>query len=336
MPLLSELFRDDTALQACLVKDSAHVVKGARGQHVAKIQTALGIIEGALIDSEELAASFYGPSTASEVLAYKRKRDIVNRTYQQRADDIVGKMTIASLDREIFEGEQRPSPKSCQEPVKTGGASGVAVRSQVRQNLVGDAPRAGQPQQFPAILSVLFQLVRIRGKLGPQSFAIVAETLRRANELTVPVGMSVRAINGLSFDFSARVKFDSSAQIEGLRRAAEKTMPGFQAAVRVLVCPLFDSDGDPDLETNAISTAAADENRQPFPRFIVINSHLLRKDRGTLLHEMIHCSTESLMGEVGVHDLDGSAGIFSWDAQRTKLFPERAAALRDAFFSFKR
>ena len=91
MPLQSELFRDDTALQACLVKDTAHIVKGARGAHVEKIQTALGIIEGALIDSDELAASAYGPSTAAAVLAYKRKRDIVNRTYQQRADDIVGK-----------------------------------------------------------------------------------------------------------------------------------------------------------------------------------------------------------------------------------------------------
>jgi hypothetical protein len=333
VPLQSELFRDDAALQACLVKDTAHVVKGARGQHVAKIQSALGIIEGALIDSDELANSVYGPSTASEVLAYKRKRDIVNRTYQQRADDIVGKMTIASLDREIFEGEQRPSPKSCQEPVKTGGAAGVAVRSQSRRKLVGDAP---QPQQFPAILSVVFQLVRIRGKLGAQSFAIVAETLRRANELTVPLGMSVRSINGFSFDFSARVRFDSSAQIEGLRRAAEKAMPGFEAAVRVLICPLFDGDGDPDLKTNAISTSAVDENRKPFNRFIVINSHLLRTDRGTLLHEMIHCSDESLMGEIGVHDLDGSAGIFSWDPQRTKVFPERATALRNAFFSFKR
>jgi hypothetical protein len=336
VPLQSELFRDDAALQACLVKDAAHIVKGARGQHVAKIQSALGIIEGALIDSDELANAFYGPSTASEVLAYKRKRDIVNRTYQQRADDIVGKMTIASLDREILEGEQRPSPKSCQEPVKTGGAAGVAVRSQRRQSLVGDTPQPQQPQQFPAILSVLFQVVSIRGKQGPQSFAIAAETLRRANELTVPLGMSVRRIIGIPFDFSARVKFDSSAQIEGLRRAAEKAMPGFEAAVRVLICPLFDADGDADLETNAISTSAVDENKKPFKRFIVINSHLLRKDRGTLLHEMIHCSDESLMGEIGVHDLDGSAGIFSWDAQRTKLFPERATALRNAFFAFKR
>jgi hypothetical protein len=271
------------------------------------------------------------------VLAYKRKRDIVNRAYQQRADDIVGKMTIASLDREIFEGEQRPSPKSCKEPTKGGGAAGVTVNSQRRQNLVG-APVGAPPtpKQFPAILSVLFQLVRIRGKLGPQSFPIVAETLRRANELTAPIGMRVASINGFSFDFGVRVQFNSSVQVEGLRRAAETAMPGFEGAVRVLICPLFDGNGKPDDETNAMSTTASDENGKPFKRFIVINSHLLRKDRGTLLHEMIHCSDESLMGEIGVHDNDGSAGIFSWDPDRTKLFPERAESLRNAFFSFKR
>jgi hypothetical protein len=59
--------------------------------------------------------------------------------------------------------------------MKGGGAAGVIVSSQRRQNLVGvpvGAPPT--PKQFPAILSVLFQIVRIRGNLGKQSFAIVA------------------------------------------------------------------------------------------------------------------------------------------------------------------
>ena len=329
MPLQSELFRDDAALQACLVRDSAHVVKGARGQHVAKIQTALGILDGALIASEELSASTYGPSTAAAVLAYKERRDIVNRTYQRRADDIVGKMTIASLDREMVTGEKKPRPRSCKEP--THGPGSVR-RNSLRDDIVADVT----PQQFPAVCSVLFQLVRVRGKLGPQSFAIVAETLRRANELTKPVGMRVASINGFSFDIGARVRFDSTVRIQGLRKAAEKAMPGFKPALRVLVCPFEEQDGTDDLKTNAISTTADDENGRPFDRFVVINSLLLRKDRGTLLHEMIHCSNPSLMGEVGVHDPDGSGGIFSWDADRSKLFPSRAKALRDASFSLKR
>jgi hypothetical protein len=132
------------------------------------------------------------------------------------------------------------------------------------------------------------------------------------------------------------VRFDSGVLIERLRRSAEAEMPGFKPALRVIVCPFAEPDGDDDLKTNAISTTADDENRKPFDRFIVINSNLLRNDRGTLLHEMIHCSHESLMGEVGVHDPDGSGGIFSWDANRTKLFPHRARALREAFFSLRR
>jgi hypothetical protein len=331
VPLQSELFRDDAALQACLVKDSAHVTPGSRGQHVAKIQTALSILEGALMDSEELGANLYGPSTADAVLAYKRKRDIVNRTYQQRADNIVGKMTIASLDREMAQGEQRKSPRSCKEP--SSGPASRSERRAVRDDLVTEE----KVEQFPAILSILFQLVRVRGVLGPKSFDIVAETPKRANELVKPVGMRVANINGFTVEIAAPVRFNSAVRIEGLRKAAEKEMPGFKPALRVLICPFEDpGGGGADLKTNAISTTADDENGKPFDRFIVINSHLLRADRGTLLHEMIHCSSPALMGEIGVHDPDGSGGIFSWDANRTKLFPARARALRDAFFSFKR
>jgi hypothetical protein len=41
----------------------------------------------------------YGPSTALCVLVYERKRQIINRSYQTQADNIVGRMTIASLDQ---------------------------------------------------------------------------------------------------------------------------------------------------------------------------------------------------------------------------------------------
>ena len=75
-PSNPELFRDDTALQACLVKDTAHIVKGARGSHVEKNQTALGIIEGAPIDSDELSASFYGPATSPDALRANATRSV--------------------------------------------------------------------------------------------------------------------------------------------------------------------------------------------------------------------------------------------------------------------
>ena len=108
MPLRSKLFRGDPKLEACLVNDSAHIITGAVGPHVSKIHTALFATDGADVAAAELQAARYGPSTAAAVLAFKRKRDIVNRSYQTQADDIVGKMTIAALDGEMALGEVTP------------------------------------------------------------------------------------------------------------------------------------------------------------------------------------------------------------------------------------
>ena len=107
----SKLFRNDAALEACLVQDSDHVTIGASGDHVAKIQTALNRLDGSRIDPGELRAFRYGPSTAAAVLAYKRRRQIINRAYQTQADNIVGKMTIASLDKEMVIEESKPLPR---------------------------------------------------------------------------------------------------------------------------------------------------------------------------------------------------------------------------------
>jgi peptidoglycan hydrolase-like protein with peptidoglycan-binding domain len=93
-------------LEACLVSDPAHVLTGAVGDHVSKIQVALQLVDGAVIDESELGAKHYGSSTAAAVLAFKQKRAIINRSYQSQADNIVGKMTIAALDGEMSELER--------------------------------------------------------------------------------------------------------------------------------------------------------------------------------------------------------------------------------------
>jgi peptidoglycan hydrolase-like protein with peptidoglycan-binding domain len=95
--LSSRLFWGDAKLEAAAVKDASHIVQGARGEHVVKIQTALNLLDGAALAMDGI----YGPRTAAAVLAYKQKRGIINLSYQTRADDIVGKMTIAALDREL-------------------------------------------------------------------------------------------------------------------------------------------------------------------------------------------------------------------------------------------
>ncbi len=102
MGLQSKLFAGDLKLEAAATSDPAHIVQGAVGEHVEKIQQALIELDGANIDPGEKKISRYGPSTAKAVLDYKRKRNIVNRNYQTTADDIVGRMTMASLDKEML------------------------------------------------------------------------------------------------------------------------------------------------------------------------------------------------------------------------------------------
>ncbi|HEY5743771.1 MAG TPA: hypothetical protein VIS99_14670 [Terrimicrobiaceae bacterium] len=105
MALQSQLFRGESKLEAAAMSDPAHIVQGATGEHVRKIQLALIQLDGATLKPD----GSYGPATARAVLTYKQKRNIVNRSYQSQADNIVGKMTIAALDREMVLKENEPS-----------------------------------------------------------------------------------------------------------------------------------------------------------------------------------------------------------------------------------
>jgi hypothetical protein len=107
--LTSELFRGDPRLERCLVSDPHHVTPGTTGPFVAKIQYALLVLDGGSISGSEVQNAHYGPDTAALVLAYKTKRRIINFSYQSKPDNIVGKMTIKSLDAEMvaFEIKER-------------------------------------------------------------------------------------------------------------------------------------------------------------------------------------------------------------------------------------
>jgi peptidoglycan hydrolase-like protein with peptidoglycan-binding domain len=109
MSLQSLLFRGDPKLEAAAVSGPAHIAPGASGSHVRKIQFAVSKLDGVAIAEDGV----YGPRTAAAVLAYKQKRDIVNRSYQQQADNIAGEMTIASLDREMAAIEQAQGDQLC-------------------------------------------------------------------------------------------------------------------------------------------------------------------------------------------------------------------------------
>jgi hypothetical protein len=111
MPLKSKLFKGDPKLEACLISHPHHVVPGSRGEHVRKIQRALMTLGAGVIGGEETRNMFYGPDTAWCVLAFKGPpRNIINTAYQRTPDNIVGKMTIAALDSEYSDFENRPDP----------------------------------------------------------------------------------------------------------------------------------------------------------------------------------------------------------------------------------
>jgi hypothetical protein len=101
MALISRLFRDNQRLQACAVSDPAHVTRSCRGDFVQLIQMALIVVDSADIADDEMQAQLYGDSTAAAVLSYKTKWQIINYSYQNTPDDIVGKMTIARLDADL-------------------------------------------------------------------------------------------------------------------------------------------------------------------------------------------------------------------------------------------
>ena len=104
--LRSQAFRNVPRLQACLVEDISHVTPDSKGSYVLRIQQALTVLGHVPTTiwtwfETETMREWYGPVTAKVVLDYKTRRQIINRAYQTRPDNIVGKMTIRALDDEM-------------------------------------------------------------------------------------------------------------------------------------------------------------------------------------------------------------------------------------------
>lgn len=127
MPLKSFLFKGNKRLEACLVEHSAHVIPGDSGPHVGDIQIAVMHLDQVEIAANERGSNSYGPSTAAAILAYKRKRNIINTSYQKTADNIVGKMTIAALDEEMFSQQVDANANFDRRCPRRGGSAPVAA-----------------------------------------------------------------------------------------------------------------------------------------------------------------------------------------------------------------
>lgn len=114
MPLQSRHFtqpKRNARLEQCLVSDPAHVTPGSQGDHVSLIQQSLNKLRD-LPGGEDfrlMVSGRYDPETSAAVLEFKTKRNIVAPQRQNKADNVVGKMTIAALDEEMLALEQRQS-----------------------------------------------------------------------------------------------------------------------------------------------------------------------------------------------------------------------------------
>ncbi len=336
MPLRSQMLRDDQALQACLVSDPAHVVPGSRGPHVAKIQAALLLLDrSASIPTAERRARRYGPGTAAAVLQFKRKRDIVNRSYQTAADDIVGRMTVARLDEELLALEQRPNAARvvC---LGTGGAVVTAAEPPAPFQPVSrpgpPAPRKPLAMTFrSARVAVIFQETDAAVEAGG-GVALLFGHFLKARELMAPFGIDFAGAGdgglfpliGPRIPDSEQVISGSQASTFSVRAASERVLPGRPDVLRVIYCPFSVKDD----RTFGVTDGGqvADWN---FPKFCLINVRKANPDQGTMLHEMIHASRP----EKREHDADPTS-VFSENlGGRTKLPPEHAEAVAHAFFS---
>ena len=160
MPLHSDLFKDDPQLQAIVDDPGAHLivrVPPIRGEHVAKVQQALALLQPSTPVSEtDKIAQEYGRSTADAVLAYKKQRHIINTSYQRSEDDIVGTMTIQKMDEELF---GKPAPRG-EVMDRAFNDSRQALREVLRvlrklKDDIDSAMAAEEPAKSSSILQIL-------------------------------------------------------------------------------------------------------------------------------------------------------------------------------------
>jgi len=321
MPLQSRFFRGDLALEACLVNDRSHVVPGTRGPHVRKIQKALALLDGALIAPSEVSAESYGPSTAKAVLDYKRVRRIINVSYQSTPDNIVGKMTIASLDLEMARGEGRPPLRGCLDETRASGGGGGFATSEGNVQAFGERTPSNVK---PTVLRVAFQDALEENEIGIATPTRVLLLSARALKLLAPFKISLSTAFLGSFPFPLVIGERDGTDVEGVRKAAEKASPGSEGTLRVIFCKFKPT-------TSTGTSNGRITGIEGFQNFVLVNKEKVHPDFGTLLHEMIHCSHDSLMSDL-VHDSDQNS-IFSFGPNRTLVTNAHAAALRSAFFA---
>jgi hypothetical protein len=344
MALQSKLFKGETKLEACAVSDPAHLTLGAQGGHVAKVQSVLFALDSLRIDRHELLSQRCGPSTAQAVLAYKTKRQIINHTYQNTPDSIVGKMTIARLDRDILVWEQTHKCVNDCGRGQTVAPSGAGLIS--RTPVAGPSfaltsagnpartrgPSGGQPKISKKMLLVYCSITR---NAALEDGYPLAASVEFAKDRLFQRGMSLSLVFGPGARFADTINFPDRIILDEhvalLRKASEDVRPGFPSILRAIVCRRSPN-GNPGETFRDVEVGGS-----RFPPFVLLNSENLTLDHETLLHEMIHAALPATLSRL--HDPEKFSVFFEFgrtqlgDTNRSVLKPERAAALSNGFFA---
>ena len=334
MALSSSLFKGNAQLQACLRENTAHVTTGAVGEHVAKIQFALVTLDRVKIERGELLAQRYGATTAAAVLAYKRKRAIINRSYQTTADDIVGKMTIASLDAEMRVREQVPRSGSDCRP----GAIGAPLASGALSIVGGGSATRGlvtAPKQLGGAVRII---VLVASNAEFDGFPLARE-IERARDCLQEHGVQLIVEKSLGgpgvFKFAERVLVNELAagdNVNELRQRCEDLVPGHPGILRVIVCRHGHFDFGQTIRNRVVGG-------QRFQPFALLNTEHVDLSNATLIHEMVHCSKPGIVP----HDPEKNSVFFETGEERedpdkkrpvrSALRSEHAKTIASSFFS---
>ena len=343
MPLISGLFKSNAQLQACARENPAHVTPGAVGEHVAKIQFALFSIDGLSIDRSELLAQRYGKSTAAAVLAYKKKRGIINRTYQQVADNIVGIMTIASLDQEIRLRERVPNGGSDCRPgggaARPAGALSIAAGGAGVRGPLGVGPAAPVVRAVNKQLGGVVRIMILTASNAQADGFPLGREIERARDSLQEHGVQLSVERNLGtagvVQFVERVLVNPDSagdNVNELRKRCEDLVPGQPGVLRVIMCHLGNFDFGHTIRNRRVGS-------QLFLPFALLNTEQVDLSNATLIHEMIHCSKP---GRVD-HDPEKNSVFFEFGLERpdpdkkrpdrTALRPEHAATIASSFFA---
>lgn len=213
--LKSQLFRGDAKLEAAAVSHPAHITPSARGDHVRKIQLALNQLDNAGLNPDGI----YGQNTANAVLAFKQKRGIINHSYQNEADNIVGIMTMAALDAALPAGEDTPG----EVPFVGMSPDGECEVQQLAKNK-GSGPPKTQPPGALVSIAIPLLIPKVRVVISAARFKINSADpfVRSGEKLVIPtdpfLANARKAVKLLIDVFSMDKHKDPRPGFENIRR----------------------------------------------------------------------------------------------------------------------